>query len=75
MLYLGSLYARGQGGLKKDEKKAIEWCRKAADLGDPSAITNLGYLYEYGEGGLETNRGGRSNCIVNRPTWAARKRW
>lgn len=36
----------------KDESIAIEWYRKGAELGDSCCMNNLGYAYEYGEGGL-----------------------
>ena len=35
---------------KKDFKKAVEWYRKAAEMGDASAQLNLGFCYDNGEG-------------------------
>ena len=31
MFYLGGCYEYGEGGLTKDEDKAVEWYRKAAE--------------------------------------------
>ena len=52
MRSLGFCYEYGQGGLTKDEVKAVEWYRKAAEKGNPTAMNNLGNCYDYGKGGL-----------------------
>ena len=52
MCNLGYAYAQGQGGLTKDETKAVEWYRKAAEAGEARAMYNLGKCYEDGKGGL-----------------------
>ena len=49
---LGFCYECGQGGLTKDEAKAVEWYRKAAEKGDTTAMYRLGICYECGLGGL-----------------------
>jgi len=49
---LGLMYAKGLGGLPKDEKKAVELYEKSAAQGDSSAQNNLGIMYQNGEGGL-----------------------
>jgi TPR repeat protein len=40
-VYLGFMYANGQGGLPKDEAQAVSWYRKAADAGDAQALAAL----------------------------------
>ena len=52
MNILGFCYEFGQGGLTKDEAKAMEWYRKAAEKGNPTAMNNLGCCYADGKGGL-----------------------
>ncbi len=52
MYRLGICYKYGEGGLTKDEVKAVEWCQKAAEAGDAEAMCSLGCAYEWGEGGL-----------------------
>ena len=52
MVRLGGAFFNEQGGLTKDEAKAVEWCKKAAEAGEATAMCNLGYCYEYGKGGL-----------------------
>ncbi|RIB23993.1 kinase-like domain-containing protein [Gigaspora rosea] len=37
-------------GTEKDEKKAFEYCKKAADMNDEDGIINTGYFYENGVG-------------------------
>ncbi|MBI5771833.1 MAG: sel1 repeat family protein [Verrucomicrobia bacterium] len=51
--YLGYLYYWGTkevGGLVKDEAKAFEYVRGAAEKGHPFALLNLGFCYEDGIG-------------------------
>ncbi|MBF1382164.1 Sel1-like repeat-containing protein kinase family protein [Porphyromonas sp.] len=52
MYKLGVCYAFGEGGLTKDEAKAVEWYQKAAEAGNASGMYNLGLCYKYGQGGL-----------------------
>ena len=52
MFRLGVAFFYEQGGLKKDEVKAVEWYQKAAEAGNARAMCNLGNCYEYGKGGL-----------------------
>ena len=52
MRSLGFCYKYGQGGLTKDEAKAVEWYRKAAEKGNTTAMNNLGICYDDGIGGL-----------------------
>ena len=40
-LKLSMMYGSGRGGLAKDEKQAVEWLRKAADLGEAMAMFSL----------------------------------
>ena len=46
------MYENGKGGLPKDEQRAVEWYRKAAERGQSIAQYNLGRMYETGLGGL-----------------------
>jgi TPR repeat protein len=43
------MYANGEG-VAKDEGKAVEWFKKAADQGNVDAQNNLGVMYYTGEG-------------------------
>lgn len=45
-----------QGGLTKDEAKAVEWYQKAAEAGDEEGMDRLGDAYAYGDLGLSKNR-------------------
>src|SRR5260370_16475663 len=44
---LGSMYASGEG-VPKDDKKALEWFKKAAEQGYADAEYNLGTRYLFG---------------------------
>lgn len=46
---LGVFYQKGIG-VKKDEKEAVKWYRKAAENGNAVARANLGQSYYYGNG-------------------------
>lgn len=46
---VGYKLASGKG-VEKDEKKAVEWYRKAANQGHAGAQCNLGYMYDSGLG-------------------------
>jgi TPR repeat protein len=46
---LGDLFYDGRG-VAQDYGRAREWYEKAADAGNASAMTNLGWLYEKGMG-------------------------
>ena len=46
---LAALYMEGQG-VEKDQKKAFELFKKAAQMGDSSAQINVGMIYAWGEG-------------------------
>ena len=48
-LLLAGNYLVGKG-VEKDPAQAAYWFRKAADLGDPGAQNELGYLYTWGMG-------------------------
>jgi TPR repeat protein len=50
MLQLGRLFNRGEYGVPKDDAKAVEWYRKAAEKGNHVAQVNLGIMYEKGHG-------------------------
>jgi hypothetical protein len=45
MLNLGAMYTEEQNYIE-----AVEWYRKAADLGDEEAMFRVGSMYENGEG-------------------------
>ena len=42
--------------LLKDDKQAVYWYRKAADQGQASAQTNLGFMYRNGKGVASDNK-------------------
>ena len=52
MYKLGVCYECGEGGLTKDEAKAVEWYQKAAEAGSVRAMCSLGFCYAFGQGGL-----------------------
>ena len=52
MYKLGVCYALAQGGLTKDETRAVEWCQKAAEAGEAEAMNSLGVCYALAQGGL-----------------------
>ena len=47
MFALGTLYDDGLG-VKRNDAEAIKWYKKAAELGNVDAMTNLGIMYENG---------------------------
>lgn len=51
LIYKGFCYHDGMNGVKKDYEKALEYWRKAADLGNSEAQYLVGCYYLYGEGG------------------------
>ena len=46
----GLMHENGEGGVEKDMKKAFEFFKSAAELGNPMAQYNLASYYENGEG-------------------------
>ncbi|MFU8790377.1 MAG: J domain-containing protein [Methylobacter sp.] len=48
--YVGLLYAKGQGGIPKNDKQAVGWFGKAAQQGHREAQTKLCYMYAIGKG-------------------------
>lgn len=52
MYKLGVCYDFGQGGITKDEAKAVEWYQKAAEAGDAEAMIRLGACYNFAHNGL-----------------------
>ena len=46
---IGALYFHGQG-IEQDYAQALEWYRKAADLGETDSMINIGGMYLYGQG-------------------------
>jgi len=49
MRNLGDMYAVGKG-VTEDDKEAVKWYRKAAELGDAVAMCNLSGMYYEGNG-------------------------
>ena len=45
MLDCGCIYFEGRGGVEQDIDKAIEWFKKAGQLGSSAALNNIGYIY------------------------------
>ena len=56
MVRLGGAFFNEQGGLTKDEAKAVEWYQKAAEAGNVTAMNSLEYAYLYGQGGLTKDK-------------------
>ena len=50
MCSVGLCYREGHNGFKKDQSKAIEWLRKAADRNDPQAVCTMAIFYINGQG-------------------------
>jgi len=50
MRHLGSMHDGGGLGLEPSRARAAEIWRRAADLGNPGAMTNLAFLYFTGAG-------------------------
>ena len=48
MVAVGSFYYTGRCGAEQDYAKALYWYTKAAERGNVTAISNLGYCYYYG---------------------------
>jgi TPR repeat protein len=56
MFYLGRSYdsdVPGNSAIETDDTEAVSWYRKAAELGMPWAMNNLGKMYAHGQGGLK----------------------
>ncbi|MEO1610408.1 MAG: caspase family protein [Pseudomonadota bacterium] len=50
---LGSMYEKGLGGFKKDQREAVRLYKLAAEQGNAQAQANLGLMYDDGLGGLQ----------------------
>lgn len=46
---LGNMYHKGEGGIKKDDSKAVQLFRKAGDMGYAEAWFRLGSEFSYGD--------------------------
>ena len=55
MFNLGVAYDNGEGVIE-DDKEAVKWHRKAADLGYAKAMFNLGAMYAFGKGVIEDDK-------------------
>lgn len=53
---LGHFYTNGLYGFPKDPKLAFQWTLKSAEQGNSSAMVNLGYFYEVGDGSTDPKR-------------------
>eukprot|EP00935_MAST-01C_sp_MAST-1C-sp1_P001411 g1411.t1 len=51
---LGVMFSEGRA-VERNQKKAVQWFRKAAELGDPLAQINLGACYIHGDGVAQSN--------------------
>jgi TPR repeat protein len=49
MRVMGVLYAHGEG-VQRDDRRAVEWFRKAAAHGDAAAMYDLARAYQHGAG-------------------------
>jgi TPR repeat protein len=52
---LGILYAKGRGGLAKDDQQAARLFKLAADSGNQGGQYSLAFFFEMGRGGLKKN--------------------
>jgi hypothetical protein len=50
MSHLGAMLAFDWEGAPKQEQEALRWTQRAADMGFPQAMCNLGWSYENGHG-------------------------
>ena len=48
------MYYNGEG-VPKDDKTAVKWRKLAAEQGNADAQHDLGWMYEYGGGGVRQN--------------------
>jgi TPR repeat protein len=48
--WLGFIYSKGLGDIKKNDKKAFTWMLKAAEKGDKDAMKMVSEFYDYGTG-------------------------
>ena len=71
MTLLGELYANGYG-VDRDDKKAAEWYRLAADRGDREAMFALAMFRLGGRAGPRQSRGGAPSCSPPPPSSAMR---
>ncbi len=71
-LELGYFYAYGYG-VEQSYDKALEYYTLASEQGNTIAMTNIGLMYEYGNGGIKT-RSARWSITRRRRTWAMRAR-
>ena len=46
---LSTMYSLGRGGVEKDGREAVKWCRKAAEQGHIAAQYRLGCIYLLGK--------------------------
>lgn len=50
---LSLMYLMGPGDFEKDEQKAGEWTRKAADMGHTEAMISMGTFHRFGHTGIK----------------------
>ena len=55
MTSMGRIYFNGVTDFPKNEVKALEWFRKAAQAGDVDGIFRVGSMYYMGKGGVAEN--------------------
>ncbi len=48
--WVGFIYSKGYGDIKKNEKKAFTWMQKSAEKGDKDAMKMLSTFYAKGTG-------------------------
>ena len=49
---MGQCYEKGEGGMSRDIKKAVELYQRASDMGNADAMFSLGTIYENGKEGV-----------------------
>ena len=50
MYGMGQRYQFGSGAFAQDDKLAVDWYKRAADLDQPEALAACGYFYVNGRG-------------------------
>jgi len=58
---LGDFYHSGFG-VPKNQREALSWYIRAAELKDPSALINMGSIYEEGYEGINPDAAKAFNC-------------
>ena len=50
-----AMFLKGEGMAERNTSRALELYTRAADMGSVKALNGLGFIYFYGQGGLQQN--------------------